>query len=356
MLSAFLKLPKILHCFFFCCLADKRKLKCPVNFFACPSGRCIPMSWTCDKENDCENGADETHCGQSATKLSSNTLFFFFSWKHKACQQNQTVFLEVSHCTWKNMTYGLGKLNNFSKTLSSLFPTFQTNFVHPPSSNVGTTAAFPPTGCVTALMTVVTVLMRTRNAVSDILLTNVKVLSPTPNAGIWLCALRFPDVLSSCNFPIMSSQNPRPAVLRLSSVPAPTCACLNAGSVMETRTVLMELMRASRLAAVSGAILWLKKKKTKQKTLQHSSINHSVFFSTSSVHQQHLWCREWVHVPEQTVYPQALCVRSWHRLLRWLRWIPRMWWVCVTVILEENCRKKIGCERMWLFVLYHQLR
>uniref|UniRef100_A0A3Q2CY79 Low density lipoprotein receptor-related protein 1Ab n=1 Tax=Cyprinodon variegatus TaxID=28743 RepID=A0A3Q2CY79_CYPVA len=38
------------------------KLKCPVNFFACPSGRCIPMSWTCDKENDCENGADETHC------------------------------------------------------------------------------------------------------------------------------------------------------------------------------------------------------------------------------------------------------------------------------------------------------
>lgn len=49
--------------FSLCVLADKRKLKCPVNFFACPSGRCIPMSWTCDKENDCENGADETHCG-----------------------------------------------------------------------------------------------------------------------------------------------------------------------------------------------------------------------------------------------------------------------------------------------------
>lgn len=51
---------------------DKRKLKCPVNFFACPSGRCIPMSWTCDKENDCENGADETHCGQSAAPLCSH--------------------------------------------------------------------------------------------------------------------------------------------------------------------------------------------------------------------------------------------------------------------------------------------
>uniref|UniRef100_A0A8C1L2N1 Low density lipoprotein receptor-related protein 1Ab n=1 Tax=Cyprinus carpio TaxID=7962 RepID=A0A8C1L2N1_CYPCA len=41
---------------------EKMKHNCPVNFFACPSGRCIPMSWTCDKENDCENGADESHC------------------------------------------------------------------------------------------------------------------------------------------------------------------------------------------------------------------------------------------------------------------------------------------------------
>lgn len=44
---------------------DKRKSKCPVNFFACPSGRCIPMSWTCDKEYDCENGADEAQCGEA---------------------------------------------------------------------------------------------------------------------------------------------------------------------------------------------------------------------------------------------------------------------------------------------------
>lgn len=109
MLSVFLKLPKILHYvfFFFCCLADKRKLKCPVNFFACPSGRCIPMSWTCDKENDCENGADETHCGQSATKLSSNTLIFFLqNTKHTSKTRLFFFFLEASHCTWENMTYG----------------------------------------------------------------------------------------------------------------------------------------------------------------------------------------------------------------------------------------------------------
>ncbi|XP_035377067.1 low-density lipoprotein receptor-related protein 1 isoform X2 [Electrophorus electricus] len=50
---------------------EKRKQKCPVNFFACPSGRCIPMSWTCDKENDCEYGTDETHCDKfcSATQF-----------------------------------------------------------------------------------------------------------------------------------------------------------------------------------------------------------------------------------------------------------------------------------------------
>uniref|UniRef100_A0A8C7E883 EGF-like domain-containing protein n=1 Tax=Nothoprocta perdicaria TaxID=30464 RepID=A0A8C7E883_NOTPE len=41
-----------------------RKPKCPANYFACPSGRCIPMTWTCDKEDDCENGEDETHCSE----------------------------------------------------------------------------------------------------------------------------------------------------------------------------------------------------------------------------------------------------------------------------------------------------
>lgn len=41
-----------------------KRPRCPLNYFACPSGRCIPMSWTCDKEDDCENGEDETHCSE----------------------------------------------------------------------------------------------------------------------------------------------------------------------------------------------------------------------------------------------------------------------------------------------------
>ena len=91
------------------------------------------------------------------------------------------------------MAHGYGKLNNFSETLSSLCHFFflQTNFAHPPSLSVGTTAAFPPTGCVTAPMTVVMVLMRTRNAVCDILLAPASVEVLFSNAQF----LRFPDVI-----------------------------------------------------------------------------------------------------------------------------------------------------------------
>lgn len=50
------------------------------------------MSWTCDKENDCENGADETHCGQSSAKLSSNTPIFILK-THKSYQKEKKARL-----------------------------------------------------------------------------------------------------------------------------------------------------------------------------------------------------------------------------------------------------------------------
>lgn len=145
----------------------------------------------------------------------------------------ETKYLFFSF-TQKSMTYGLGKF--------SFWLRLQINFVHPPSLNVETTAAFPATGCVMALMTVEMVLMKTRNAVSNILLTitSWKYLVPHPVAEFQMF-----------NLLLMLSQNPRPAVRRLSSVLAPTCVCRSAGSVMEIRTALMGLMRASKLAAVS---------------------------------------------------------------------------------------------------------
>lgn len=32
------------------------------------------MSWTCDKEDDCENGEDETHCSECPGTLPSSHL------------------------------------------------------------------------------------------------------------------------------------------------------------------------------------------------------------------------------------------------------------------------------------------
>ncbi|KAI4875165.1 hypothetical protein NFI96_001333 [Prochilodus magdalenae] len=46
---------------------DPGKGKCPPSFFTCPRGRCIPMTWSCDKENDCEDGADEVNCDKVCT-------------------------------------------------------------------------------------------------------------------------------------------------------------------------------------------------------------------------------------------------------------------------------------------------
>jgi hypothetical protein len=35
---------------------------CPPNEYKCSSGKCIPKSWLCDKEQDCPSGEDEVNC------------------------------------------------------------------------------------------------------------------------------------------------------------------------------------------------------------------------------------------------------------------------------------------------------
>uniref|UniRef100_A0A3B3RJA6 EGF-like domain-containing protein n=1 Tax=Paramormyrops kingsleyae TaxID=1676925 RepID=A0A3B3RJA6_9TELE len=54
-----------------------------LGYFACPSGRCIPSSWTCDGENDCENGADEHHCGEMLSSTCDGNSFM--------CQNRQCI-------------------------------------------------------------------------------------------------------------------------------------------------------------------------------------------------------------------------------------------------------------------------
>lgn len=63
----------------------ERKPKCPANYFACPSGRCIPMTWTCDKEDDCENGEDETHCSERQGGESKGHEADGMGWRAQAC-------------------------------------------------------------------------------------------------------------------------------------------------------------------------------------------------------------------------------------------------------------------------------
>lgn len=64
---------------------------CPPNQFSCASGLCIPISWTCDLDDDCGDRSDEpASCGWSSLSLkrfdvgrtrgclSEGFLIFFF--------------------------------------------------------------------------------------------------------------------------------------------------------------------------------------------------------------------------------------------------------------------------------------
>nr|XP_038025305.1 very low-density lipoprotein receptor-like [Anas platyrhynchos] len=45
-----------------CTAADSARAKCEESQFPCSNGRCIPLLWKCDGDEDCSDGSDESAC------------------------------------------------------------------------------------------------------------------------------------------------------------------------------------------------------------------------------------------------------------------------------------------------------
>jgi len=47
---------------YFFCLNHPDNRTCPIQYFSCTSGRCVPNDWRCDGDNDCGDNSDEQSC------------------------------------------------------------------------------------------------------------------------------------------------------------------------------------------------------------------------------------------------------------------------------------------------------
>ena len=52
------------------------KLGCKNNQFECEDGDCIPISWTYDGDNDCEDGGDGSDEGKCFVNIKTTCLYY----------------------------------------------------------------------------------------------------------------------------------------------------------------------------------------------------------------------------------------------------------------------------------------
>ena len=110
---------------------------------------------------------------------------------------------------------------------------------------------------------------------------------------------------------LLSSQRPKPAVRRRSSVPGHICVSLSVGSVMETKTVLMELTRVSKLAAVSdgwGIKAYIEKRHNPYDTYRSFHLIHLyIFFLCVSVFNNTCSSNEFMCQNRQCIPKHFVC-------------------------------------------------
>lgn len=87
---------------------------CQNQELLCNDGKCIPVAWKCDGEEDCRNGTDEKDCGKLAVKRQYNLVelttsdwkselvkiiifFCFFFAFVMACKDNSHDFKDISY-------------------------------------------------------------------------------------------------------------------------------------------------------------------------------------------------------------------------------------------------------------------
>ena len=87
---------------------------CSVHEFECLNGRCVPMSWTCDKEDDCgDNSDEETDCKGKIFLFCWTRTPLFVAFANMVLSSGRILgkglssyfFPKWKHCSWKQIRH-----------------------------------------------------------------------------------------------------------------------------------------------------------------------------------------------------------------------------------------------------------